>query len=262
MTSPSLHAVFREHAQSSPDNAFLVEDRDAILTYQQALVLATKLIAPRIRTLHPSAANARDGAEVVLIAHNSSLSLLALFALWQLGLSVVPLSTTADPYLWAGMIDLVKPSFILCAPTLLASVQNAIQSTSENRDAIGPILDIALLIPPQYSSFQGRSIRASEYIIPCIRWLKDHNTILAGSSLCDPQSDTRDVDPKAVAVTLFTSSAVDWSTLKCVAYTHEILYYSSERTSIMLGGVNYSASPKTHIGWLPLSHCFELAALS
>ncbi|KAL4262184.1 hypothetical protein AB1N83_005909 [Pleurotus pulmonarius] len=262
MTSPSLHTVFREHARSSPDNTFLVEDQDAVLTYQQAFVLVTKLIAPRIRTLHHSAAGASDGAKVVIIAHNSSLSLLALFAIWELRLSVVPLSTTADPFLWAGMIELIKPSFILCAPTLVASVQNAILSTTQNRNAMSPIIDIALLIPPQYTSPRGNTSRASDYIKPCIRWLREYNTVTPYNSLCVPQLDSRDVDPKAVAVTLFTSSAVDWSTLKCVSYTHEILYYSAERTSIMLGGAKYTASPKTHIGWLPLSHCFELAVFS
>ncbi|PBK78585.1 polyketide synthetase [Armillaria solidipes] len=257
MHMASLLSVVHDHALHSPENQFLVEDKDISLSYVESYVLTTKLMCPRLQTFLP--AHASDtSAKAVIISHNTTLLVLSTLALWSLKSSVVPLSPSADSHLWVGMIRLIQPDIILVAPTLLKRLEKALEG--ESTDMQHPaIIDISSLIPSEFICSAQSSLvstRTSDYIPACRQWLGRNypeNEISRAIHDIPPPS----LDGTISAMTLFTSSAIDWSTLKCVSYSHEMLVHSSNRTVTMLGGAMYSSTPKRHLGWLPLSHCFE-----
>ncbi|KAJ8518269.1 hypothetical protein ONZ45_g4625 [Pleurotus djamor] len=225
----SLTQVFQEHAKASPRTHFLLEDTHAVLTYQQAATVVTQLIVPQLQAFRQPTRVVNH--KVVILAPNSSLFVLSVLATWHLGFSVCPLTL----YRRAPPVPLHD--------ALVAEPSLAHYTTC--------IMDIVSLIPSEYLIAVSQTDRVSPFIPPLLRWLQDANYDNA-NVVCDMHSD-----PQSVAVTLFTSSAVDWSTLKSVSYTHQVLFQSSERAMSMLGGHAYTEIPKKHLGWLPLSHCFE-----
>jgi long-subunit acyl-CoA synthetase (AMP-forming) len=248
----SLFAVFCDHAASSPDNEFLVEDIQNALTYAEACIVVTNLLAPRLQDMD---ALRCEHPKVVLLSQNNSLVPLLTMAIWAISGSVTPLSPSADPTLWPGMVNSIQPDLIVVSPTLSATFTNALATASLSARCPN-ILDITTLIPAEFAS---EALLANNLIPTIHRWIdyflkssakpREEMSHAAGSP---------PIDPKTRAITLFTSSAVDWSTLKCVSYTHEMLYHTGRRAILMLGGEEYSRIPKRHLGWLPLSHCFEM----
>jgi acyl-CoA synthetase (AMP-forming)/AMP-acid ligase II len=252
-----LPDIFRRNAEKSPSHDFLVEDRQVALSYAQAYSLAVGLLPNRLLRLHPQLAESANANVVVILSPNNALIPLALFALWALGAKVVPLSTVADPSLWAGMINLVCPELILVAPNLRNSLTHSLKEYSLHTK-YSAIIDISTLVPEEYLSpfLKSAPDRVSNYIPACKRWL-DHELQSFTSAPTLKFSTSFSIESDTPAITLFTSSAVDWSSLKCVTYTHTMLAHSGRRAMLMLGGSSYESKPKRHLGWLPLSHCFE-----
>lgn len=251
----SLLSVLLQFALHTPYNDFLIEDQNTSLSYSQSYILATRLIPARLEELCPSLTTSPN-TKVILLTHNNTLCSLSFLALWSMSATVVPISTNVDHGLWAGMVRLISPQLIFVSPNLKKLLHHSIKEASLENPNI-PIIDLHSLVPPEFLSQSSASIRTSDFIPSCHHWLRH---IYPDSGAL--QSAVTDTPPPIVqsdgrAVMLFTSSAVDWATLKSVCYTHEMLVQSSSRAMAMLGGSSYSSKPKRHLGWLPLSHCFE-----
>lgn len=251
----SLLSVVYHCANHTPNNEFLVEDRGVSLSYAQTYILTTQLIPARLRVLCPSLTS-RSDVKAILVTHNSSLFPLSLLALWNLSVGVVPVSVSAEPNIWLGIIRLVDPAVIIAAPKLLSKLSSALQQADADHLS-SKLLDIASLIPEEFLTQSGMVTRTSDFIPSCRRWLEHAYPNRETSNNIIINAPAPSIDGNVTALTLFTSSAVDVSTLKCVSYTHAMLYESSIRAMLMLGGTAYSSKPKRHLGWLPLSHCFE-----
>lgn len=254
--SSSMLSVVRYCAIHSPDRDFLIEDKGVSLSYSQAYILATQLIPVRLQVLCPSLRSQPD-VKVILLTHNSSLFPLSLLALWSLSVGVVPVSVSAEPNIWLGIIRLIDPVVIIAAPKLLSKLSSALQQ-SDAEHLAPKLLNITSLIPEEFLDSSSDITRTSDFIPSCYRWLRHAHPNLETSNNIVVNSLAPFVNGNATALTLFTSSAIDYATLKCVSYTHAMLYESSNRAMLMLGGTAYSSKPKRHLGWLPLSHCFEL----
>lgn len=255
-TPSSLLSVLHHRAIHTPNNDFLVEDKGVSLSYGQVYILATQLIPTRFKVLCPTLMNQPD-VKVVLLTHNNSLLVLSLLALWSLSVCVVPVSISADPSLWLGMIRLIDPELILATPKLLSKLSCVLQQADADHLPT-TLLDLTSLIPEEFIIPSCMGARMSDFIPSCHRWLEYARRNLDTSHEIIAYTPAPSVLGNKSAVTLFTSSAVDCTTLKCVSYTHAMLYESSTRAMLMLGGTAYSSQPKRHLGWLPLSHCFEL----
>lgn len=246
-------SVFCDLATQHPSRPFLYEDKDILLTYEAAQLLALKLIAPRLRALAP----ARETTQIVavLLMHNTSLLPLLLISLWSIGARVVPLSPTADPHLWAGMIRLVDPSIILVSPALDEALKKALDAGGSATKAYNTT-DISTLLAPHI--VQASTNRLTRCIPSLLSWIAQEIGFSSTSAAMAAEFESSSyMNADSKALSLFTSSAVDWETLKCVSYTHSALYESSSRTVQMLGGASFSSTPKRHLGFLSLSHCFE-----
>jgi acyl-CoA synthetase (AMP-forming)/AMP-acid ligase II len=251
----SLLSVLLQFALHTPYNDFLIEDKNISLSYSQSYALATQLIPARLGVLCPSLATSSN-TKAILLTHNNTLCSLSFLALWSMSATVVPISTSVDHSLWAGMVRLISPELILVSPNLKKSLHSSIKEAALENLKI-PIIDLHSLIPPEFLSQSNISIRTSDFIPSCHHWLTHTypDSVTLQNAVKHTQPPIVQSDGRAVA--LFTSSAVDWATLKCVCYTHEMLVQSSSRAMVMLGGSSYSSVPKRHLGWLPLSHCFE-----
>ncbi|KAF9461926.1 polyketide synthetase [Collybia nuda] len=251
-TTNSLLSALHRYAIHTPNNIFLSENRQAELSFCDTYLLTTQLIPLRLLLLCPSLATHDRRKNVILLCPNNSLFPLSMFALWTLSATVVPISVSADPSLWAGMVDLVTPDTIFVSSFLKDKLTHCLDEAPISRRPQN-IIELEFLIPPEFLSYS--TDRASDFIPSCHKWLSSHLSIreTTKSAYSLPLDFGRD----NAAVTMFTSSAVDWSSLKCVTYTHQMLLQSSIRAIAMLGGVGYSSQPKRHLGWLPLSHCFE-----
>ncbi|KAF8523370.1 polyketide synthetase [Hysterangium stoloniferum] len=250
--STSLFSVFCENAASSPNEDFLVEDKNVVLSYGESRIIATQLIPSRLRNICPQIVT-RERTTAIILSQNNALFALLYFTLWSMSSVAVPLSTSADPSLWAGMVQLIQPDLIFVSPSLLEPLRRSLDSAALDQE-LPDIISLKSLIPEEFFAQTGNDLKVSDYIPSCKRWISslDSNLETLLTSLTPPSPE-----PECRAVTLFTSSAVDWSTLKCVSYTHSILLRSAQRCIQMLGGPEYSNTPKKHLGWLPLSHCFE-----
>ncbi|CAA7262015.1 unnamed protein product [Cyclocybe aegerita] len=254
--STYLPDIFLRNAERFPDHDFLVEDKQSTLSYAQAYFIAVGLLPNRLLQLHPSLAASSHSNVIVILSPNNSLVPLAMFALWELGAKVVPLSTVADPSLWAGMINLVNPDLILVASSLRNSLLHSLKEFGLHAK-YSAMINISSLIPKEHLSpfFMSTDERVSNYAPSFIKWLDLEIPNFRTSPF--PTRIHSMVQSDTPAITLFTSSAIDWLSLKCVTYTHEMLAHSGRRAMLMLGGSPYKSKPKRHLGWLPLSHCFE-----
>ena len=254
--SRSLLEVFLTNVQRYPDSDFLAEEETVSLTYRQAYAVSMKLLPARFHELHPTLAT-MSRPKVVILSHNNSLVLLSILALWTMSAKVILLSISSDPSLWSGMINLVDPDLILVSPGLQQSLINSLEGFSLHTK-YSFTLDMLALIPEAHAT-TNISNRISNYIPSLRSWV--NQTFPDLKALMDDIA-VGTTSPPSVgfdlpAITLFTSSAIDWSSLKCVTYTHDMLAHSARRAMLMLGGSQYSSKPKRHLGWLPLSHCFE-----
>lgn len=248
----TLWGVLCYHARQTPHHDFLVEDKDVVLSYADAFALASILLPTRIRSLHPSLGTQGSNQCVVLLSHNNTLCPLLIFACWCLSISVVPVSPSTDPSLWPAIVDLVGPSIIVTSSEFLIPMASQVQ-----KNGGGPeVLDITSLIPSEHLIVSVPVTFRSDYIPSCQSWIRR-----SGHEFSDGIANPPPIEQTQQAITLFTSSAIDRETLKCVTYTHAMLFESSERAMLMLGGSVYSSLPKRHLGWLPLSHCFEFCVI-
>ncbi|KAH7872218.1 polyketide synthetase, partial [Lentinula edodes] len=246
MSSPNLLSILYHHACHAPSSDFLIEDLNLSLTYREAYTLISILVPERIQQL--TAADKSVGLRVALLTRNNVMLPLVTLALWYTGSASIPLSTAAEPFMWAGMINLTKPDLILVEHNLMPSLQNTLAEHSSYMIWQPLVLDIAAILPSNlYMHYRTQLLPLIDI---CHQWLKESG--ISHSTLISP-----DPTNKYTALTLFTSSAVTWEGLKCVSYTQEMLFLSSCQTVLMLGGSKYSGKPKRHLGWLPLSHCFE-----
>ncbi|ETW77135.1 putative multidomain protein [Heterobasidion irregulare TC 32-1] len=251
----SLLSVLQYTALHNHDNEFLVEDRGISLSYSEAYILATQLIPARLDTLLHLLATQSKG-KIILLSPNNTLFILCCLALWSKSIAVVPIALSADPHLWAGMISLIAPQAIIVATSLLDSLEESLFKASVGANIA--IINLNDVIPQEFSMGSNAStLRTSHFVPSCLRWLKSAYPGQVSLQHVVADLPITVIPKEGCAVTLFTSSAVDWATLKCVSYTHEMLAVSSTRAMLMLGGTSYSSKPKRHLGWLPLSHCFE-----
>lgn len=241
----SLLSILYQYAINTPNNVFLSENHQVDLSFCEAYSLSTQLIPTRLHLLCPSLTINRRRTSAILLCTNTSLFPLAMFSLWTLSVTVVPISVDADPNLWAGIVNLIAPDTVLVSSFLKEKFLRCLDKANITTLPKN-ILEIESLIPPEFYSSDPR--RSSDFIPSCHKWLESRLT----REIFAPNANKDNA-----AVSLFTSSAVDWSSLKCVTYTHQILLQSGMRAMEMLGGAAYSSVPKRHLGWLPLSHCFE-----
>ncbi|KAF8636077.1 hypothetical protein AX17_003784 [Amanita inopinata Kibby_2008] len=249
----SLLSLFHRHALQTPDSVFLVEDHDKQLSYKETYILVNNLIPTRLCSLCP-ALRSRPRPRVILLSPNNPLLLLSILSLWSLSAAVVLINGKVDPSLWAGMVRLIAPDLVLVAPEYKDQLLSSLTAL-EPSERPSHLLDLQSIVPQEYVSADNLGAAQSGYICPCMRWIQTHSS---NTNTRDIQSsiDSARCDVDSDAIGLFTSSAVDWSTLKCVMYSHRVLYASSLRMIEALGGA-YSSEPKRHLGWMSLSHCFE-----
>lgn len=238
----ALHGL----ALATPDNDFLVEDIGQSLTYRQSYVLASTIIPPRLLRLFPSLSSPR-GRKVVIISPNNALLPLTLWALWFMSIRVVPISVKSEQSLWAAMISTVDPDAII--------ISNSLKDIAAKHLHLSAGLEIGYLeniIPVQFARRVAPS-RVSDLIPSLHHWLSYATKDRSNSKLSAPPL----VGGDTPVISLFTSSAVDATTIKSVTYTHTMLVHSASRMVEMLGGSSYGNRPVRHLGWLSLSHCFE-----
>lgn len=247
----TLNSLLRKVSEEAPDAVFLSESPESSLTYSQTYRLVSSILRARLYSLCPQIVSpASIQSKVALISHNNSLFPLALWACWHLSVEVTLLSVNMDPFLWKAAINVIDPQLIIASRDVHAVLVKQLDDGLLERR----IVTIDDLIPPQYRIGISES-RKSDYIPSLHKWLLEvHSDLTADGS---PFISSTAVTPELPTVTLFTSSAVDTQSLKCVTYTHSMLVRSGERTIDMMGGLVYRSRPVRHLGWLPLSHCFE-----
>lgn len=238
----TLITLLRDTSQSSPDAYFLCETRYSSLTYRQVYTLTTTLIPPRLL----SAIAQRRTRKVVLISSNNVLVPLIMWSFWFLSITVVPISTKIDPSLLNSMVELINPDAILYAKPFekLASGVRDTQTYQFVR------MQIEEIIPDEYRD-EKSSARVSDFIPSLSRWILETRATPLQTQNLPIQSADQGI------LCLFTSSAIDASTLKCVTYTHAMLLETGRRMMDTTGDL-LQRQPLRHLGFLPLSHCFEL----
>ncbi|KAJ7595789.1 polyketide synthetase [Mycena floridula] len=230
------------HAQKSPQRPCLVEDHDTALTYRQAWLVTRELIAPRLPDRLPQ--SRPSNSKVILLCSNSALFPLAMWAFWMMSVTVVPLNPSSDSAIWGDMISVVNPEYVVVEKRLHHTLKNIL--ADQYTDRLFQIED--LIMPPTFSS----KIQDNRCISAVLAWLEDTTVPQELLPLPVPITDSE------LCLTLFTSSAVDRSTVKCVSYTHSMIYQAGRRAVLNLGDSSYQQHPIRHVGWLPLSHAFEL----
>ena len=243
----TLLSTFCRHATRTPDADFLVERSNAPLSYAQAHGLVTQLLPRKLRSLTDSTSQrVKPGPpSFAILSTNTSLVPLIVMACWFIPTKVAMLSANADPLIWASMVKVTGTDIVLAEPAFIDALSDVLGTTPRI-----PILDITSVIPAEFSKDQSDPGEQG-HLAALVRWLRHGLSTHHISKLPSQISSASD------AVTLFTSSAIDQNTVKCVSYSHKILAVSSERIVVMLGGAQYLSKPQRHLGWLPLSHCFE-----
>jgi acyl-CoA synthetase (AMP-forming)/AMP-acid ligase II len=237
----TLVAILNAHAAKTPTAPFLQVSKDEFIDYASFKVLTQSLLPPRLLSL---ASGLEQSSRIMVIARNSPLIPLLLWSSWSIGICVVLVPPTTDANLWLPMAQLTQPSAIFVMDSIHEEVSTRLAATGL------PIVSLEQLLPssPVYSK---SPLRAT---IDAAHNLLSNPGVLGNTPLDSDFSP----DPLTPNIILFTSSAVDVSTLKCVEYSHSMCVASSWRTVIAFGGHSFIQTPKRHLGWLPLSHCFEL----
>ncbi|KAA1472727.1 thiolase-like protein [Dentipellis sp. KUC8613] len=246
--NPSVQTIPKilEHwVQTTPEADFLSVCHGTSISYRATQLLSHHLIPQRMLDLCPRLRDATKPTRVALLSRNSPLVPLTLLSFWNLSTICIPFSSNADPSLWAGMAAHAQVDvFFVSAPlhpTLISAYTSA-----------GVLLPPVTILEDLVPNLQTRS--AFNIINACDSWV----TANEGHGLFRIHRDPP--KPSTHAVTMFTSSAVDAAGLKCVAYTHSMLLRAVQRMLTCMGGDEYIARPKRHLGWLPLGHAFELNA--
>lgn len=247
--SQTLLAVLSDNADKHPSNVYIRDGPTSSITYGTARILATQLIPQRL----PPDILHKPHVRIAILSRNNALVPLLYWTAWYFGAVVVPFSATTDPSLWPHMAAVVNAEVIVVSRELQVQLVTAMASEI-SKDRHPRILLLDSLIPSEHLDLEDRDAvvpKPHGLITACNRWAAQTNT--ANDAIVGYP-----VRPDTQMITLFTSSAVDASTLKCVTYTHAMTMDSGRRTLVALGGSKYSSAPKMHFGWLPLSHCFEL----
>lgn len=234
------------HASQSPDAPYLTLDDKLSLTYGEcgnlvhAVILPALAENPQLSALADhSSPQRRTSPRVAIISPNGPLLPLVHWALWSMNAVICPISTTAEPHLWLSMLEVLNPIVTLVSHTLVSRLESTFDSHSTNI----PIVVLEKLVPGLELPCSTRDVfRALNDVQP-----KSH-------AIIPPHPSASPYDP---AVILFTSSAVDNSTLKAVSYTHEIALHVGLRMTNHFRLTVTGGMPK-HLGWLPLSHIFGL----
>lgn len=245
---PDQHTVvdvLQDLVKNTPNASFLSASPHASLSYLDTHRLCVSLLPRRLVDVCPALAS-KDNAKVIIISPNGPLVPLALWALWNLSAAAVPLSASVDPGLWVSMIEIVNADLILVAENLMPKLMAHLDKSRIS----APTVPLESLVP----DLMPLPAQTSEKtILLCLHWLgrsPDSRTPYPGLS-SRPTASTS-------AILMFTSSAIDAKSLKSVTYTHGSLLAASWKSIQGLGGVEYTRIPKRHLGWLPLSHCYEL----
>ncbi|KAL5536380.1 hypothetical protein ACEPAF_202 [Sanghuangporus sanghuang] len=242
----TLLSALHHLSRVTPDNDFLVEDIGQGLTYRQSYILASTIIPSRLLRLCPSLSSPRR-RKVAVISANNALLPLTLWALWFMSFTVVPISVKSEQSLWAAMISTADPDAIIISSSL-----KGIAAKHLHLSAGLEITYLENIIPIQFAR-QASPSRVSDFIPSLRNWLLYVTKEQMASKLDEPPFIGGDTP----VISLFTSSAIDATTIKSVTYTHSMLVHSASRMVEMLGGPSYSNRPIRHLGWLSLSHCFE-----
>ncbi|KAI0030106.1 hypothetical protein K488DRAFT_12764, partial [Vararia minispora EC-137] len=254
----SLPHVFHHFASTEPRADFLVEDRDVALSYSEAYALAAVML-PRRLAAHLAPPTSRESAypSVMIVSPNNTMLLLSILAIWQSSAVAVPVQPRVEADLLAGMISIVKPALILVLPSLLSQVESCTSGLGI------PIVSFFSLFPEGYEIENSAAGRVSNFIPACKSWLRStypRNTHRSLSQLVSENPPPHLLSGDDKAITMFTSSAVDRATLKCVTYTHKFLIGTGTRTALSVGSdvQTWVSRPVRHLGWMPLAHAFEL----
>lgn len=253
----SLLDIFDHHARDTPDAPFLSEDLQASLSYRESYVLIRELLGPRLREICPGliAQGSTPQPRVLLVAPNNSLLLLTILALWRLSCVAVLVQPRAEPELWTGMISCSKPALVIAASSMIAQVKRCVAEYDLAADTDTTVISLTSLIPLDYRNDNETAPRVSNFIPSCRRWIQS----LSPDRTIHGVASQESVVLIGNAVTLFTSSAVDQGSVKGVTYTHKFLVSSSIRTAQTMGVElhEFYKHANRHLGWMPLSHCFE-----
>lgn len=244
---PTLLDLLDHWASTTPSAPFLAERENDYLSYSACKTLAVGLVPRNLVGLCPSLGTTH-GARVAIVSDNSPLYPICLWAFWIMGIVPVPLNIKSDPFLMLSMIQVAEVDLVLMQQS---SIDGFVSAVGGRRRCPVPILSLEEVV--RGSSCGSESWNSLEIIRFCMAWVRENEHEPA-----EMRWSIKERLPNDPAVVLFTSSGVDVATLKCVSYTHLTLMESSLRTIKAFGGSSYACSPKRHLGWLPLSHAFEL----
>ena len=238
--SGTILDVLRRRATTTPNDVYLEVSKDRALTYGEANVLAQSVIAESLKSRLPTSSQSGAPRRVALLAPNGPLLPLTHWALWTLGAIASPLSTTSEPQVWAAILEKLQATAVVVSnsllPRLLPVLGDLVQHVS--------IIVLESLLPGL-----APSASMSDIIDVC------HKVLSAGS--ITTSNTVAQVSPTDTAFILFTSSAVDKSTVKAVELTHEMVLHDAHRM-VKHQGLNYGDVPRRHLSWLPMGHAFEL----
>lgn len=226
---------------TTPNAVYLEVSKDRALTYRESFVLAESVIASSLKSRLPTHDwnGANRPSRVAVLSANSPLIPLTHWALWSMGAVPSPLSTTSEPQIWAAIIEKLQATAVVVSSALLERLT----------PVLGPLV-------------QHVSIIVLESLLPNLPNHASHSDIIDASRALlatgpVAPSSTAHVAPTDVAFILFTSSAVDSSTVKGVELTHQMVLHDSRRM-VKIQPNNYDGAPRRHLSWLPLGHAFEL----
>jgi acyl-CoA synthetase (AMP-forming)/AMP-acid ligase II len=239
LLSGTVRDILRQRASTTPDAAYLEVSKDRAITYSEAQVLAESVIAENLKSRLPG-----DGTHqrrVAILAANGPLIPLTHWALWNVGGVPCPLSTTSEPKVWIAILEKLQPTAVIVSTALLERLRPVLSGSSIPRV---PVIVLESLLPNLPTSAS-----MSEIVDTCHR-------LLSSGSVAHPSAELN-VAPSDVAFVLFTSSAVDSSTVKAVDMTHTMVLHDAYRM-VKLAPHSYGDAPRRHLAWLPLGHAFEL----